>query len=191
MKCKYLTRDYNQRLSRTMCRYKGDIVFLECDNTEILGKRTYNGDYFLIDDVENIDVSSIPLGYVNTNNGALYVMRLPVRSYKQGVCDNNIRGVTVGGEARAVSVNTQQFFDMARGEYPSLSSVLSSKSTTTKAISRDVAISTNDLGVRSVYYKNQLVGWMAPDSNEVIIPNTERVELVNRYLKASSLKVKE
>lgn len=185
MKCKYRPQDYAQRLDHTWCRYKGIPVYVRVQGDRISGSYDCQ-DYFVIQDLEDFDISSLELGYVNHRNKVSYVTRVPSQRYKQGVCSSNVsfEGIAEGRSAReaVVEVTSTAFKNMLNGVYPPLEKVLKNLSEGEVAISRDIAISTDILGVKSVFYKQKLVGWIAPGTKVVNIPSGDLAHIVSYFL---------
>src|SRR5690606_31392271 len=82
---------------------------------------------------EELDISSIPLGYVNIGRDSIYCSRVPIRRAKQGVSPDNIHIVSHCNETEMLL--RQRFdgmfgFDLSyliptiEDEYPSVSDVL-------------------------------------------------------------------
>ena len=92
MRNKYKGQDIRARLGNTLIRYKGLPVICQTDGdgTTLTLFQIRDGQVVAqVDpDDQNIDISSMTLGYVNTGDPykcATYVKRLPRRMYKQGI----------------------------------------------------------------------------------------------------------
>ena len=72
--------------------------------------------------VSELDVSPVPLGYINFRGRAIYATRLPARRWKTGLDEGNIRGKLRGGEAVRLNPFSQGRSVSAciMGKYPSL-----------------------------------------------------------------------
>jgi hypothetical protein len=175
MKPKYLERDLNQRL-------EGGIVF-------------YNDEPFLVDRVDqedhclvlsclktgarkavnpyddDLNIKSPTLGYANNRNRALYVTRLPRRSYKQAISTRECRGYVLG-TTETTNVDFSTLKSAVLGEYPTVTQALNKirhEGYSSCAISRDVAITIDDIGLVKFYYKNILAGFIDPLNPKVDI----------------------
>jgi hypothetical protein len=81
---------------------------------------------------------------------------------------------------------------MIKGKYPDLDKTLKElrdawkkdyKVVKEKAVTRNIALSINEVGIISVYYKNSYIGYILPnDETTVIVPNREDAWLISRYL---------
>lgn len=82
--------DVQARLSGTIVRYQGNPIFIDAVNVRnplhVLAHDCITKVKFDIhsSDVE-LDISSPPLGYVNTEDNCTYLTRVPARRFKQGV----------------------------------------------------------------------------------------------------------
>jgi hypothetical protein len=63
--------------------------------------------------LDDLDLSPIPLGYINVGRDASYVQRIPSRSYKQGLHGNSLYSKKLHIEMLSVNM-----FDAIRGLYP-------------------------------------------------------------------------
>jgi len=77
---------------------------------------------------EDLDISSVPLGYVNTENDAVFVSRVPVRRQKQGVStDNtvvNYHGVGNAHNDGLFGFHLKYLIATIEGHYPSVEDAL-------------------------------------------------------------------
>ena len=74
--------------------------------------------YIFLDD-KAIDLTPIPIGYMNCERGATYLVRLAKRRWKQGLDQAGIR--VVGRSYLGVNYTaTKEFLSCLKGEYPSL-----------------------------------------------------------------------
>ena len=158
--------DVRQRLGGTICRYKGKPVYIAdtrgghqvyvqpllpfSDNYELIDYRTPDFDY-----------KSPPLGYMNFQDRAYYLSRLPWRDIqKQGLCQQAIefkpdalgRGGWFPSEALAKCI---------LGEHPNLQDALELIQTQgheSVAIHRHIAIGTVSGQSLGVFYRGRVVG---------------------------------
>lgn len=149
-------------------------------------------------DDPDFDISGIPLGYVQSDKDwrVTYVSRIPARRVKQGVCANHIRCMPpVEGTSNYTNsygiMFTQGFKNMVLDTYPSLEEQMKGLRKACEeqrefngeaAISRDICISINSLGVISVYFKNQLVGWIPPGKTQVYVKASDLAWVISKFL---------
>lgn len=79
----------NSRLAGTYAKHLGKIVFIE--NISPRGVATISCDG-KVEDVNclDIDTSPIKLGFFNGGGSVGYIQRIPVRRYRQGLCQENV-----------------------------------------------------------------------------------------------------
>lgn len=95
----YLPEDVGMRLANCVVMYDGKPVMLgdvmhnaEEQSVIINARYLSNGRNFIISlPDEKLDLTPVPVGYVNYGKDAVYVSRVPVRRYKQGLCHHNMR----------------------------------------------------------------------------------------------------
>lgn len=194
MKNKFSPRDWEQRLNSTICRYKGQPVYVSVDDGELYISKGAGSRYYRIPyDDSDLDISTPPLGYVNfkdketEKNVVLYCTRSTGRRYKQGLCKNSLVVYGIDRKKSRISGNlifkSSNLFETINGNFPSLTEILrKQEDDTATAVSRNVALCRNKIGVTSVYYKTEMVGWIAPDSDIVHVPTSSKAEIVSRFL---------
>jgi hypothetical protein len=130
-----------------------------------------------------------------------YLSRIPLRKVKQGLCMQAIscrklgtredRTMRTGGSPIQRLMFSQNFVDLVMGKYPTLKEVMNNlRAEHAKdnskiyqlAVSRDIALEINEMGVVNVHYKNQFVGWIQPDAWVVHVPRSDKSWVVSRYL---------
>lgn len=193
----FAERDYTLRLDGTICRYQGYPVVVRVNDGV-----TFN--LYRMEDTQHIwkninprdeafDVASIPLGYCQSNENVVYLSRKPLRKMKQGVDDKSMSYNLLPDvvEKKGISyrdlIYSKNFTNMVIDKYPSLDSALDTLRKSEKpmslAVSRDVALHVNKVKVVNVYYKNDLVGWLAPGDRTVHVPNDPMGWIVSKYLR--------
>jgi len=172
MKNKFLSRDYSQKLNGTFIRYKGLCYYAVVTEEGQISLRmpqhysSAKGAFFVSPTDDDLDISSIPLGYFNyaPNACAIYVKRLPLRNTKQGVSVNNITASmcleSSLSHVTSSTVLTASFADAVNDKFPTLSSAREMVSTTwhSVAISRDISLSRRSPDICNVFYKEDNIG---------------------------------
>lgn len=194
---KFAPRDWQQRLDATICRFQGIPVYVRT------GDRTFQ--LYKLDDLNEVwktisptdeafDVASCPLGYVQVKEHVAYLARRPLRKFKQGIDEKSISFSYLPdleskprvGSMRDI-VYSKGFINMVIDKYPSLDSTLETLNKAEKpmslAISRNVALYVMKHKVVNVYYKNELVGWIAPGEKTVHVPSDPLGWIVSNHLK--------
>lgn len=111
------------------------------------------------------------LGYMNTPSGAVYVYRIPVRKYRQGL---HFENVNIGAYMNWRDTITKPYFiDMMMRKYPSLreaqDSLQANKECESVAFHPRMALSRDDLGLYFLLYKGKRIGWS--DTDEFRLPS--------------------
>lgn len=204
MKCNIPANDLGQRLNDTICRYKGLPVRIRHaggQNLEIYNIHNKRNLGVISTDDELLDISSIPLGYVQvTPDTVVYTSRKAARIYKQGVTqDSLVLNWLTPAKSRmwGFSCFSQAFENMVLGVYPSLEDAKKllkiprdQSKVTEIAISREVALSyDHDMQFTYVYFKARKVGYIIKDQNVVITPSSEDGWLISKHLSTFSWKV--
>ncbi len=195
MRCKYPDRDLSQRLDQTICRYDEFPYYVRYagKNTLYLYKiGDRNGQVVKSIDAkdEKFDVSSIPLGYFQVNKSRVaYASRRPNRMYKQGVSADNLQTTLILGSSPMMmpTIYCQGFEDMILNNYPDVDTAINTlrnkEQDTEVAISRDTALQWNSgLKLIFVYFKEEQVGWIVPDTKIVIVKSYELAWIVSVHL---------
>lgn len=144
-----------------------------------------------------VDVSSLTMGYVNIAKykTVRYLVRLPVKKYQQGITADVVSALKIPNTSPSIALYaqdilfTQDFEDCVTGKYPSLSEGLeylnreeSLEKSREIAIDRSIALAIDPLGIIRVYFRNDLVGWMAPGKKTLNIPSSKMSWVVSHYL---------
>lgn len=131
--------------------------------------------------LKDVDLTPVKLGYANLEQGeALYLTRLPARSWKQGLIERNIISSNLAG-GRRFPVNSSAVCECMMGKYPSLSKVIEflfNDEATSMAFSRDFALAKpkKPNGKLQLFYKGLLeVGELDP------LKNTKTPVLLERH----------
>jgi hypothetical protein len=207
MRCKIPLRDLSLKLNDTICRYKNKPVYIKvADGTLCLYELTSAGQkWFKVikSDDPDLDISSIPLGYIQYNHRVYYLTRIPMRKTKQGLSAGTLRITSLKSTSNSKGLSSaliwsQAFVDMVLDQYPSLQDSmkllrkhysLDTKFCGEVALSRDIAISINEMGIIEVYYKTQFVGWIQPDRFTVHVPKSDLGWVISKYLSGLSWEI--
>lgn len=212
MKNCIIPADQNARFNGTIICYKKIPYYVSMDgNTMRLYKlETINSNYTGMKAAainvnpydDDVDISSIPLGYVNLPaiRSVVYLMRRPVRRFRQGISEETVTfgwlpdHVTSKQPERVYYrtrdiLYTAEFENAVLEQYPTLDEAFETLKGWAKeddrgevALSRDVALSINKVGIINVYYKNELVGWIASGKKVVNVPSNEMGWIISLYL---------
>lgn len=199
MRNNFAPRDYGQRLDASVCRYEGFPVYVRTIN-----EREFH--LYKLDELSgavwktinpqdpNFDVASLPLGYIQWKNEVYYTTRRPLRKFKQGIDEKSLLFSPLPGVAsssRAIAprslLYSREFVDMVTENYPSLERALTSLAkkdgSGSLAISRHIALHINDVKVVHVFFKNEMVGWIAPGDRTVHVPSNPMGAVVSMHLR--------
>lgn len=154
--------DLEQRYDRTLIRFDGNVYYcrLDHDSMEFCLHRLENTRSCIhrVDPYdERIDTSSVPLGYVNTPDGSIYVTRNPERQWKQSVPIDHLDSFL---GSHTYTLATQNTLD---GVFPSVNEALNmilDGGFPSVAVSRDVKLekSPEGSGFVEVLFRNKGVG---------------------------------
>ena len=202
MRAKYLPQDTEARLHRGICFFEGRPYYLqlmsqtEAQFTPLYGaKAPFNIE---LPDAR-LEISSPKLGYLNSKGGlAVYTYRKPERKYKQLLTAASIssfipfRGHGLySPDVVYDTLMSKQGESMLLGEYPTLPEVLKKLDgvkVKSLAISRDIALATNEEGITHVFYKMDDVGTIKDKTVE--IPSGDVAWVVSRNLEGFDWVVK-
>lgn len=193
--------DYSARLDNSMCRYEGEAVFVRVMSrkqlnlykpSDIHAEKPFKA----IDPRDpKFDIESVPLGYLSYQNKVFYITRGAYRRFVQGVTEKSITIDPIPGSGISLQkginarnlLYTSAFEDMVADRYPAFDRLFEhitrADGFCEVALSRNVALAKNPLGVVNVYFKNDLVGWMAPGSRVVHVPDNEMGWVVSQYIR--------
>lgn len=145
------------RLSETIVR-KGDmpVRVLEVDGDFSCSVRDELGELgvFAVG-IEELNLKSPPLGFVNTRSGCEYLVRRPMRrDWRQGVRSNSVVSTGTGNQAMMRDIAA-----CIKGDYPSIKEARGMvRSGNAVAVSRDIALTKHLASVRVVYKWYGVVG---------------------------------
>lgn len=197
-----LAKDLSDRLAGTICRYDGELVRVNHEKTDLLTLYTFKGekkqDIQPLD--EKLDISMIELGYVNYSgsNGdfVVYCHRDPKKKYKAALDPRYV--IFRGVDASDIDFSLQEGFysksfeDALLGKYPTFQEgmmMLDSGSHTDVAISMELALKRDKMGLTFLYYKTRAVGWSPPFSSKLNLMGNDLGWVVERYLSRSGLSI--
>ena len=205
MRNKYVGKDIADRLHGTVIRYKENPFLCLVEGNDIVLK-TLVGDRIyarVSSDDPDLDISSLPLGYVNhsVTKSAVYIKRNPLRRYKQGVDPGVMQYMLLPGAARGVGhevFHDKGFTENVADVYPTFSKALSlltkKDGYTSIALSRDVAIS-REGGVIKVWITMDEVGYITltsgSENNRCTIIKTDVSWIIRTKLEKVGISVNE
>lgn len=165
--------DVVARVNRTIIRYQGVPVYstvhsngrtnepdLSLDLTDFHRDVSFNKVH---SSDEDIDVSAMPLGYVNKATSAVMAVRLPTRRHRQGLCNENLAYIDPRHErtrgiipAKAQDIVAKDFFRMLNNEYPTGAEAIEClehrNEVSSVAFHRKFAIVRDDIGVIKLHF---------------------------------------
>jgi hypothetical protein len=185
MRQKYKGEDVKARLHNTIIRYKGQPYLANIDGHDIGLIDLSTGS--LIANVESddelLDISSVPLGFLNVMNPdyklAVYLKRDPLRRFKQGVEVEILSQKVLRDNFPPVHrdvIRSKSLADTILGRFPSYKEAvdfITKKSFHSVAISRDIALK-RETDLLKVYLKESEVGYIRLGTDRVIVPKTDQ-----------------
>lgn len=191
MKCKYQDFDLNQRLHNSFVMYGDEPAYVVVETCEdsfsrmiIYRSTDANSMYYCEDDEitksdvkplliidqydpdtldEKFDISSLQIGYINTDFGTYYMKRNPHRAWKQGLSPDSAVTYNVGDLGYGCDVNayrlmrSEGFVNSIKNIYPTVSEAIELlKKQKAISISKDIAFKRVG-NLIQVYLKNRVV----------------------------------
>lgn len=178
MRNKYKGQDIRARLGGTILRYKGIPYYCEAEGEiialhDIVDKRLIAR---VSPDDQQLDISSLTLGYFNIKDKAVHAARQPHRRYKQGVDIYSLQYKVAGAERtrfEADQMFCKGFVDGIMGHYPTLlggiEALTKLKTHTSIAISQDVAIALGKSALM-IFIKGDEAGWIVGGTEKTAVP---------------------
>jgi len=195
MKAKYIPLDYQARLHGGVILWDNVPHIIQVDGSDLHILDLTSQDYVarrINPHDDRLDIGSIELGYINTEQGAYYLSRMPARQFQQSITRKSIveyflsiRGIEATGRGRSEWLYTKAFRESYTKKYPSFNravELIQTEGRSSVALSRDVAITVDDLGTVKVFHKLEPVGVITSGSNVVRVPNSEKGWIVSMYL---------
>lgn len=187
MRQKYKGEDIRARLHGTILRYKGFPYLADVDSAGLVGMhdiatgslvtRVYGDD-------ENIDISSINIGFVNIIDPdykcTVYLKREPLRRFKQPLEFDFLTQKVLRQGVPTIPKNklsSAGFVDAVMGKFPPLEEAINliiKRGWYSVALSRDIAIK-READTLKVYLKESEVGFMKLDNKErkLVVPMSD------------------
>lgn len=194
MKAKFLVQDYQARLHGGVILWGGipHIISTDGESLNILdipGGRPVARN---IDPHHNdLDISSFELGYINTPRGAYYLTRMPQRQYRQSLTQGHVveyhlsfGGIEKQRVGRSQWLMSEHFVNAYRNPFPRFDAALEmlDDEVSSVALSRDIAITKDELGIVKVWHKLEMVGFIVPGTRTVRVPATDKGWVISMYL---------
>jgi hypothetical protein len=186
MRQKYKGDDIRARLNGTIIRWKGVPYLADVSGDgqiALLDVATGNLIARIESDDDNIDISSINIGYVNIINPdyktAVYLKREPTRQFRQGIAIDHLTQKVLRKDLNSVprgAIMSTGFVDAVMGRFPSIDGafdLITKKGWFSVAISRDIAVR-READLLKVYLKESEVGYIRLGTKKLIVPKTEQ-----------------
>lgn len=188
--------DAHMRLTRSVVRFENEPVYvlevaptLEMHTWDMRTSEKHRHDIKAND--KRLDISSIPLGYVNYNGEGYYASRAPARAQKQGVSpismcyDSMSREKRLGNGTLIQSDFLVEFGKMCRNEYIELPEALDiSKNRYSAAFSKTWGVSkTKDGSLFTLYHRMNPVGIFIKSENLFLFQKDELNRVRERSLR--------
>jgi hypothetical protein len=163
------------KLSGSIVRYRGDpVTVLGVNQEEGAAIKNHVTQLCTCVPLEELDLTPVPLGYMNLGNGANYLTRIPHRSWKQGVRSGSIS--TFSKYACNFSVEGVELTNTILGRYPKLEKcfeLLVCGEVRARAFTRLFSLGTPGKKGFSLFYKDLWVGRMDPLKSKSVDFNSE------------------
>jgi len=185
MKQRWKGDDVKARLHGTIIRYKSHPYLCGVDGHSInlIDLQTGSTVGTVDSDDDLLDVSSVPLGYVNIVHPdyklCVYLKRDPLRRFKQGVEVDILTQKILRDGWSPISrdiIRSKSLVDTILGRFPSYKEALdfiTKKGFHSVALSRDIALK-REGELLKVYLKESEVGYIRLGTDRVIVPKTDQ-----------------
>lgn len=193
MRNKYKGDDIQGRLGNTVIRYKNHPYFCQVEHTTLCLYDMHTGSLSARVEPDDpfIDISSVPLGFVNIEHPdyklAVYLKREGRRQFKQGVELSHLTQLPLRngtGQLHWSHLKCKGLVDCVVGNYPSFDQALlmiSKRGFHSVALSKDVAVK-REGDTLKVYVKTDEVGFMKLGTSRVIMPKIDNSYINICYL---------
>lgn len=178
--------DTRNRVHRTVCMFKDRPVYCQVEDVNLLKCRPLRSrptgpDLEVWVQDSEFSYKSPPLGYLNYENAAWYVMRIPTRQIRAGLSPELLttepRGINP-----ADFLMTKAFEDCILGNHPSLANALEKlKKIASVAIHRHVAL-VNDGPNIMLHYRAVPVGSYDPHTNSFLFAEGPQRSFIERIV---------
>lgn len=160
--------DARMRLLNSVVRFKDQAVTITDINAGLTVYFTYlatgNASKAAIES-RDWDWSPVPTGYVNTNRHAVYVERMPVRKWKQGLHRDNTK---IRGEGQRLIdrdiIFSKHFAQTVKMKFPKYKDALKDVTNNkykSRAFSLHYSLDRDEIGLLWLMYRGFKVGWYA------------------------------
>ncbi len=209
--CNYrLLKDLQDRLDGTICRYGGKAYYISVGSEEKINlydvERRREIFKVISPDDPELDISFAECGYMNftptekqqktyglgPEGVVLYVTRNTSKKYKQGNYPSYTQLLNISGSPSnkfdyATVCFSRGMVDFIEGVYPSPLQVLKEFSelkgkVSEVAVSPEIALRKESVGVIFVYYRGTQMGWIAPDTMNIVVTDHELKWVVERHM---------
>jgi hypothetical protein len=153
----------NAKLHDTIVRFEGFPFYVNHISEDGMVRGRKLGQEGQSCHLSSLDLSPIPLGYVNIDRSTTYLMRVPSRQWRQGIRSSNITSIG-GSHASLFAGSASSFVNLVRNIYPTPNDCLdliNNQEVISQAFSRNFAISSiNNKGKKGsiLLYKSLVVG---------------------------------
>lgn len=185
-------QDVSMYLNGTICLWDGKPVYVDVDNGEggkimihYLGDRKKRELVEYTDD--RFDYRSVQLGYLQYENRAFYLERLPVRKTKQAVAHENTGGRSPCGRNIGISdiLFSSAMNNCVLGEHmteeEAIRGLMGGKYKSA-AVSRNVAIQKEEDGTFTLWHKNIKVGKKSHNEQYFTLLSGNHSSFMKRFL---------
>jgi len=206
----YRGDDVTNRINGTFIRYKGVPYYAVTEAKNTLGlyaipidQRSKSAMTHVVSvEDDDLDISSIELGYMNEENETgrsdvvlktLYAYRNPSRQgYRQGIWEGNVRFESLDGKPvhYTLSHYSVGIANLLKNNYPSFDEAMERLAKYGEvALSREVGISQDKLGVRKIFYRGEQIGYGTPSDPQIYLRSSPASWIFRKNLSVFPWKV--
>lgn len=189
--------DRHQRLSDTYCLWEGRVVFINYFEDYLFTATRAGSTRQEQIDIRDNRFSAHPfsLGWFNQGDSAFYLSRNAYRTSKQGLVPRNLtlceadgREVPTNGRIRILDALDY----IVSGTYPSMSDairVLNGTKGRSVALSRTVALRTDEIGIIKVSHHTDTIGWYSRSEGFCRVPDSPKAVWYTKFLAELGCKI--
>ena len=144
-----------------------------------------------------LDLTSLPLGYVQTRYDVFHLARKTLRRQKQGVHPDNVETQTSSGRPARIStlnlLNSRSYVNLINHVYDpardSFQRMMENVEVSGVAINRKLAITRDEEGLMKLKHMGRTIGFILPGEERVTVPRSvhRNMDWMKAYLGESGL----
>lgn len=200
---RYLDFDQmNRRLNHTIVRYRGKICEVQSWRPDTLDlvvfylEGTVDNHLIHSSDID-LDISSVPLGFINYKESSFYIQRIPIRRQTQGVSPEVCYFHPIHKKTKQANgwnlLKSKDFVQCANNKYPKFLSIfkgIKDNKILSGAFHKRFALVQDDLGIVKIKHLTDTIGWIPPKEEHVILPDSIQNPIFQKFFTSIGVEVR-